>query len=75
MRFHVTKVGVFRLLLFFVRHMDQEIEPVALGVALDNCLELLFVKSEQFLYGNGEFFHQAAVFFASQIALLNWLYR
>ncbi len=42
-RLHMAKISILGQLLFFIGHVDQNIETVALGVTFDNRQELTFV--------------------------------
>lgn len=57
MRFHMAEAGVFRLMLSLIRHVNQEIESIAILVAIHDCIELLFVKPKQLLNGGGKLSH------------------
>jgi|SRR6266850_5874837 len=64
-RFHMPEIGVLGILLFLVRHVDQQIESVALGITLDNRKKLLLMKLQQFRYGCAEIVQKPPVFLAS----------
>ena len=57
MRFPMTKARVFRLLLPFIRQVNQEIESIAILLTVHNCIELLFVKRKQLFNRGRELFH------------------
>jgi hypothetical protein len=50
-RFQVAQVLILCPVFFLVRHVDQQVEAIAIGVDTDYRLELLFVQQEQFLDG------------------------
>jgi hypothetical protein len=47
-RFQVAQISILRRVLFLVRHVNQKVEAIAIRIARDDCLELLFVQQEQF---------------------------
>jgi len=60
---HMVYVRILRVHLFFVRHVDEHIEPAAIGIAFDDRLKLQLMKLHQVANGLGKFIKQAAGFF------------
>ena len=54
MRFQVAQIYILRFVLLLVRHVDQKVEAIAIRIATDYRLELLFVQQEQFPDGFAE---------------------
>ena len=52
MRLHVAQVVILRRLLFFVSHVDEDVETVTVTVAVDNRQPLLFMFHDQ-PFGSG----------------------
>jgi hypothetical protein len=50
----VSQIRVLGVLLLLIRLMDQEIESICRGIALDDSKELLFMQPHQFLNSRGE---------------------
>ena len=67
MGFHVADTSVFGLLFSFVGHVNQQVEPITIGIALQDRKELVFVKKQKFLHCRTKLVQQTAVLFATGV--------
>ena len=71
----MTKVGVLRGIFRVIRLMGPKIEPSAVQVPLNKCIELLFVDLYQGTDGLGKYVQKVASFLAIDSTRIDGVFR
>jgi hypothetical protein len=64
----MAKIVILDLLLFLIRHVDQDIEPTTVVVAINDRQPLLFVELQDFPNRYTERIQETVVFFTAGAA-------
>ena len=64
----MAKIVVLDLLLFLIRHVDQDVEPITVVVTINDRQPLLFVELQDFPNRYTELIQETVVFFTAGTA-------
>jgi hypothetical protein len=64
----MAKIVILDLLLFLIRHVDQNIEPITVVVTINDRQPLLFVELQDFPNRYAELIQETVVFFTAGTA-------